>query len=259
MPPPSGGGPCTDSWGGLGTVGGRVGGAPTPPPTSPGPPALGVGQEQTRSRGTTVDARAWVRGGGARAPARRVVVGGGRLTREGPARERASERACGLRMPGPLIGRLGRCGCALGARPQPWGRARTGVSGARAPGQQTRRIGRRAAGVGGAALLGNCGRSAGGPRSAAPPRPYPRPGGAREWALSRARAGAPAPAGPCSLGEINTMTGRKTSACKLGKISHRDSASIQRGFREEDEPRKAKPLPSFLPTSCLSKFCLLIR
>lgn len=62
--------------GDLGTVGGRVGG-PTPPPTSPGPPALGVGQEQTRSRGTTVDARAWLRGGGARAPARRVAAEGG--------------------------------------------------------------------------------------------------------------------------------------------------------------------------------------
>lgn len=36
------------------------------------------------------------------------------------------------------------------------------------------------------------------------------------------------------------MTGRKTSACKLGKISHRDSASIQRVFREDNPPPKKK-------------------
>lgn len=61
-----------------------------PPP--PRPPALGVGQEQTRSRGTTVArARLGARGGGARAPALR-----GGASRVRPARE----RACGLRMPG---------------------------------------------------------------------------------------------------------------------------------------------------------------
>lgn len=61
-------------------------------PPHPGPPALGVGQEQTRSRGTTVArARLGAWGRGARAGA----------AWGGPSRVRpARERACGLRMPG---------------------------------------------------------------------------------------------------------------------------------------------------------------
>lgn len=159
------GGCCTDSGGIWGPSAAVLGGPPRPPP-APGRRRWGWGRSRrgrggrqlTRAPGCVGEGRAHRRGVWRRR--------GGRLTREGPARE----RACGLRMPGPLIGPLGRCGCALGARPQPWGRARTGVSGARAPGQQTRRIGRRAAGVGGAALPSNCGRRAG---RGAPPLPAP--------------------------------------------------------------------------------------
>lgn len=168
---------------------------PLAPPT-PNPSALGVGQEQTRSRGTTVArARLGAWGRGARAGS----AWGGVLTRE--ARARASLRAAHAR---PLIGRLRRCGCARGARPEPWGRARPGVSGARAPGQQTRRIGRRAVGAvprclvtaaGGRAVERRC--------SPLPPLPaaaLPAPRWSREWALSRPGRRA-CPAGPALWGK----------------------------------------------------------
>lgn len=153
-----------------------------------GLPALGVGQKQTRSRGTTVAcARLGARGGGVRA----LVPRGGGLTRE--ARARARLQAAHAR---PLIGRLGRCGCARGARLEPWGRARPGVSGACAPRQQMRRIGRRVAGAVPCCLVTAGGRGSVGvclPARLAPPLPAPRWN--PEWALSRSgwRAGLPGP------------------------------------------------------------------
>lgn len=179
----------------------------------PRPPAVGVGQEQTRSRGTTVArARLGTYGGGARAPTPRV----GGVSRVRPARERAC--ACpaadwparGLRVrarcQGRTVGsRSAWClwgWCARAADSPDWPAVGGGGVGATLPGNCGRRAGRRL-------------------RSAAPPglSPCPSPSSPRwnlEWALSPP-GGRACPAGPVFVGEINTMTGRKISALRPRK------------------------------------------
>lgn len=239
--PPSGA--CTDK--SLGTVGSRVG-VPQPPPR---PPALGVGQAQMWSRGTTVArARLGTHGGGARAPAPR-----GGVSRVRPARERA-------------------CGCAYPAADWP---ARVVRVRARC---QARTVGSRSAWClrgscaqaadvldwpagngGGAALLGNCGWQAGGPGSVAPPRPHPCPSQpaprwSPEWALSRP-AGAPAPL--CLFFGGNQHNDRKENlSLRATKISRLDWASTQSAFQGRKKTKNCPLSPSNPLRFCLSKFCL---
>lgn len=197
---------------------GGLAGTPTPKPGVPGAPRrllrrAGRGVGVGRSRGTTVArARRVCVGGGARA-CRRVWargLGGLRLARAAP---RVSEPA------GCADWSAWRCGGARGARPEPWGRDRRVYLGLLRPG--SRRAGLVGGRGGGAALPGN--RAGGGPRGGREPASGRRsacapPRSQVELAVGfvPGRRGAPAPRGLFFFWEveINTMTGRKTSALR---------------------------------------------
>lgn len=190
----------------LGAVGGRVG-----VPRAAGVGG-GAGTDAVAGDDSCTRAPGYSWGRGARAGA----AWGGGLTRE--ARARASERACGCACPDadwPARALRVRARCqarAVGSR-SAWCLRGWCARAADSPDWPAGGGG----GVG-ATLLGNSGRRAGGGwlGSAAPPRRRPSPSlpslrWNTEWALSRP-GGRASPAGPVFVVEINTMTGRKTSA-----------------------------------------------
>lgn len=228
-----------------GPAGPGVGGRRRPRGRTPGPPCPGCrrwgwGRSRRGRGGRQLHARAWVRVGEGCAHLCRV---GGGLTRE--ARARARLQAAHAR---PLIGRLGRCGCARGARLEPWGRARPGVSGACAPRQQMRRIGRRVAGAAPCCLVtAACGRARvglGAPPG--PPRPCRLPGGTPSG-LCPGRAGALASRGLFFGG--NKHNDRKENlSLQAMEISRLESAAPRwrlRGGRQKNCPFSL-PLPLLL-------------
>lgn len=214
----------------------------------PGPPALGVGQEQTRSRGTTVArARLGTRGGGARALAPR----GGGLSRVRPARERACGCACpDADWPARALRVRARCQARTVGSRSAWCLRGWCAWAADSPDWP-------AGGGGGVGttLLGNLGRRAGCRGSAAPPRLRPRPPRPAlrwdpEWALSRP-GGRACPAGASFYGG-NTHNDRKENLCCLqaAKRSRQDWASTQTGFRGGRRQKNCLSFP-FLPLPLL--------
>lgn len=184
----------------------------------PGPPALGVGREQTRSWGTTVArARLGTHGGGARALAPR----GGVVSRVRPARERACGCACpDADWPARALRVRARCQARTMGSRSAWCLRGWCAWAADSPDWPAG-----AGGGVGATLLGNFGRRAGCLGSAAPPRLRPSPFlPSLRWTrrgLCPRPAGAPAPRGLVFVVEINTMTGRKTSAFSPRKLAGR--------------------------------------